>query len=164
MHELYISNYWSTRVSRRNQWVWQVMVQHWLSWMEPGPRPGVSLLRTHGYTLSDRSVCLPVPIETWQNALCHWWSALVHLCPGSARHREKEWVRHQNTTHKRLCLNVGICGPRSGLAGEEPRHCGSKSRSPCLVILSTENDNDTPTLNGHSVISLPNDLLVTNNE
>lgn len=24
--------------------------------MAPGPRPGVSLLRTHGYTLSDRSV------------------------------------------------------------------------------------------------------------
>ena len=36
--------------------------------------------------------------------------------------------------------------------------------TPYPVILSTASDNDTPTLNGRSAISLPNDLLVTNNE
>ena len=69
------------------------------------------------------------------NPVCHWGSALVHPCSGSTGHWEKEWVRHQNTAYKRLRVNVGVCGPCTGLAGEEPRHCGGKPRSPHLPSL-----------------------------
>ena len=85
---------------------------------------------------SVRQVCVFANIH-WNmtNAVCHWGSALVHPCPGSTGHWEKEWVRHQNTAYKRLRVNVGVCGPCTGLAGEEPRHCGGKPRSPHLPSL-----------------------------